>query len=252
MSLKLEFDVAKIAAQFKEIALEVEQDLNRSVASLAAMTHAKVSELASEELHSSLKNLQDSLGFEEISTGIWVVSIDEKGLFIEEGIESSKDMKEDLLRNNARISASGHRYKVIPFDHGKAPTQLTPKAQELVGLIRQKLKKEKVPFKKIEKNADGSPRLGKLHSFDIESERPTPRSSHPALKGVTIYQSKGANGSVRRDIFTFRTVTDSGASDGKWIHPGLKAKHFLDRAAEWAMDEWEKNILPEVLSKYKD
>jgi hypothetical protein len=251
MSIKINFDVAAIAAQFKELALEVEQDLMRGVSSLAAMTHAKVAEMASEQLRSPLKNLQDSLGFEEISPGVWVVSIDEKGLWIEEGIEPGKDMKPGLLKGATKMSKDGHRYRSIPFDHGKAPTQMTPYAQSLVSMIKQKLKQEKVPFKKIEKNADGSPRVGKLHAFDIDSENPTARASHPALKGVTIYQSVTPSGNVRRDILTFRTVSEGPNSAGKWIHPGYQAKHFLDKASEWAIKEWEDSILPALLDKYK-
>jgi hypothetical protein len=251
MALKINIDVAKIAAEFKELALEVEQDLNKAVSNLASMTHAKVAEMASEELHSTLKTLQDNLGFEEIAPGIWVVSIDQKALFLEEGIQAEKDMKPDLLKNATNTSKAGHKYRAIPFDHGKAPSQMTPYAQHLVAHIKSKLKKEKIPFKKIEKNKDGSPRTGKLHSFDIDSEKPTARASTPALKGVSIYQSVTATGNVRRDILTFRTVSEGPASQGKWIHPGLPPKHFLDRASEWALKEWENNILPAVLEKYK-
>lgn len=251
MALKINIDVASIAAQFKEMALEVEQDLRKGVANLAAMTHAKVAEMASTELHSSLKTLQDNLGFEEISDGVWVVSIDEKALFIEEGIEPNKDMKEALLKNATKTSKAGYKYRSIPFDHGKGPSQMTPYAQSLVNRIKQQLKQQKIPFKKIEKNPDGSPRIGKLHEFSIDSEKPTRRANTPALKNVTIYQSVTKTGNVRRDIMTFRTVSASPASADKWIHPGLTAKKFLDRAEVWALDVFEKEILPEILDKYK-
>lgn len=251
MSLKINIDVAEIAKQFKELALEVEQDLSKAVGDLAAMTHAKVAEMASQELKSTLKKLQDNLGFEEISPGIWVVSIDEGALFIEEGIEANKDMKPDLLAGATKTSKSGYKYRSIPFDHGKSPSQMTPYAQSLVSRIKQTLRAEKIPFKKIEKNGDGSPRVGKLHAFNIDSEKPTKNASHPALKGVTIYQSVTPTGNVRRDILTFRTVSESPAQANKWIHPGMAPKHFLDRASEWAIKEWETNVLPQVLEKWK-
>jgi len=250
MSLKININAAQIAAQFKELAIEVEQDLKKGVANLAAVTHAKVTEMASQELHSSKKNLTDNLGFEEVTEGVWVVSIDEKAFWIEEGIEANKDMKPDLLKDGAKTSKSGHKYKVIPFEHSKGPSQLTPYAQNLVARIKFNLKKEGIPFKKIEKNVDGSPRVGKLHSIDMGGELPSPRATTPVLNGVTIYQSLTKTGNVRRDIFTFRTVTEGPGSNGKWIHPGLEAKKFLDRAADWALKEWEQNILPAILSKY--
>lgn len=250
MDLKINIDTASIASQFKELAMEVEQDLNKAVGNLAVVTHAKVAELASTELKSSLKTLKDNLGFAEISPGVWVVSIDEGALWIEEGIEQGMDIKPGLLKNNAKTSKSGSKYKIVPFDHGKAPSQLTPSALSIVSLLKEGLKQNKIPFKKIEKNSNGSPRLGKLHVLDIKSPIPG-KGNTPSLKGVSIYQTMTKTGNVRRDILTFRTVSDSPASEGKWIHPGLEAKHFLEKSADWALNQWENIILPEILDKYK-
>jgi hypothetical protein len=230
--------------------MEVEQDLQKGVANLAAITHAKVAELASTELHSSRKTFMDSLGFEEVVPGVWVVSVDEKGLFVEEGIEANKDMKPDLLKGATKTSKEGYKYRSIHFDHGAPPSQLTGYAQGVVAKIRAKLKKEGVPFKKIEKNPNGSPRLGKLHTFDFGGEVPG-RGNTPIMKGINIYQSITKSGNVRRDILTFRTVSGGPKSADKWFHPGLQAKKFLDQAATWAEKEWEDKILPEILDKYK-
>lgn len=253
MALKIVIDTKSIAQQFSNIKAEVEQDLNKGVANLASITHAKVAEMASTELHSSRKKLIDNLGFDEVAPGVWVVSIDEKALWIEEGIEEGKDMKPDLLKDAKNTSKDGHKYRAIPFDYGKAPSQLTGYAQGVVARIRANLKKEGVPFKKIEKYAYGSkrgqPRLGKLHEFDWGGEIPG-KGNTPILKGVSIYQTLTKSGNVRRDILTFRTVSGGPASAGKWIHPGYTAKKFLDRAETWALQEWEEKILPEILEKY--
>ena len=246
MDIKIKIDASAIAKEFKEFQKEVEADLKKGVASLASITHAKVAEMAQQELKSSRKQFMDSLHFEEVDDGIWVVSVDAKAFWIEEGISPNFDMKPGLLKN-AQTNKKGGKYKVVPFEHSKAPSQLTPKARAIVNEIRTNLKKENVPFKGIERNADGSPRIGKLHSFDWTSDKPG-RGNTPVLHGVSIYQSiKGGN--VRRDILTFRTVTDK--QTDKWIHPGLKAKKFLDRAADWAVKEWEDKILPDILNKWK-
>lgn len=242
VNLKLKIDTDSIAKQFKEFAEEVKQDLQKGVANLAAITHAKVVELANTELHSTRKSFMDSLGFEEVAPGVWVVSVDEKGMFVEEGIKTDFDMKPGLLK--------GRKSRVIPFEHSKAPSQLNGYAQNIVNRIKSNLKKEGVPFKKIEKLPNGSPRLGKLHTFDWGGEIPG-KGNTPVLKGVSIYQTLTKTGNVRRDIMTFRTVSNGPASDGKFIHPGLKAKKFLDLALSWAEKEWEDKILPEVLEKYK-
>lgn len=250
--LQFNIDTVALAAEFKQFAMEVEADLQKAAGDLAAMTKAKVDELASEELTNSLTEFKKSVGWEEIAPGIYVVFINEEALWQEDGLPAGHDMKPGLLKGATHISKDGHPYRSIPFDHGKAPQTQTAAAQQLVSQIKSFLKKEKVPFKKIEKNSDGSPRTGKLHRFDIDSEAPTDRASTSALKGLTIYQSKDAKtGNVRRDIMTFRTVSGGPGSQGKWIHPGYQPKNFLDRAAEWATKEWEEKILPEITAKWK-
>lgn len=249
MSLKIKIDVASIASQFKDLILEVEQDLNKGVANLAAITHAKVAEMANQELKSSRKTFMDNLGFEEISSGLWVVSVDQGGLWVEEGIEPNMDMKPGLLKNATQTSKEGFKYKVIPFDHGKAPSQLNGYAQNLVTKIRSDLKKQGIPFKKIENDAQGNPKTGKLHSFPNGING---NESNPDLRGVSIYQTLTKTGDIRRDVLTFRTVSGGPASAGKWIHPGVTPKKFLDRAGDWAIKEWEDKILPEILSKYSE
>lgn len=255
MSLKFNIDAAAIAEQFNSFKLEVEKDLTTAVANLAAMTDAKVKEYASQDLKTTLEPFMNSLGFEEIMPGVWVISVDESGLWIEEGIVPGKDMKPDLLKDNFEVSKDGHRYKAIHFDYGKAPSKLTPSAQTLVAYLKRELRKEGVPFKKIETNADGSPKVGKLHELDFGNPGGRMggpgKGNTPAFKNLSIYQSITATGNVRRDILTFRTVSSGPASADKWIHPGLEAHKFLDRAFEWALQEWESKILPEVMEKWK-
>jgi hypothetical protein len=261
MAGKIVIDTTGIAQQFKNIAAEVQEDLIKGVANLAAMTHAKVVEMAGTELHSSRKTFIDNLGFEEVAPGVWVVSVNEDALWVEEGIEPGKDMKPDLLKDAKKTTKDGVKYRPIPFDYGKAPSQLTGYTQGVVARIRANLKKEGVPFKKLERDMQGRPIHGgtdpstgkgipkKMHEFDWGGEKPG-KGNTPILKGVSIYQTLTKTGNVRRDILTFRTVSGSPASAGKWIHPGFKAKKFLDQAEQWAYKEWEEKVLPEVLSKY--
>lgn len=250
MALKINIDTGALASAFKELALEVEQDLNAGVQSLALQAHAKVAEMARDELKTSRQQLTDNLGFEEIAPGVWSVSIDEKAFWIEEGINANTDMKPGLLKNPDGTSKEGYKYKVIPFHYDKAPSSTPPATQNLVNLIKQHLKDNKVPFKKIEKNDNGSPKLGKLHEFNIKSAIPG-KGNTPALQGLHIYQTLNKKGKVQRDILTFRTVSENPSNAHKWIHPGTEAKHFLDKASEWAINEWENRILPEVMNKWK-
>jgi len=248
MPLEIKIDAAGIAEQFKEFAREVEEDVKKSVANLAAITHAKVVELASTELKSSREDYLSNLGFEEVVEGVWVVGLNEDALWIEEGLEPNFDMKPGLLKNGK--TGKNGKYQIIPFEHSKAPSQMTPRAQSIVSELRSNLKKQGIAFKKIEKNADGSPRIGKLHSVNFDSAKPG-KGNTPSLKGVSIYQSMSKNGNIRRDIMTFRTVTSGPGSEGKWLHPGKEGEQFLDKAFTWAEKIWTDTILPEIMNKWK-
>lgn len=248
MALKVEIDIEKIVNEFKKFELELTQELTAAVSGLASMTHARVIEEADQELKSNRELFKDNCKFEQIGPSLWSITILDPALFIEDGIENDFDMKPGLLKN-AKTSANGNRYKIIPFDHGAAPSTMGGYAKQISKEIRSKLKKENVNFKKIELNNDGSPKLGKLHSFDFGGEVPG-KGNTPIMQGISIYQSaKGGN--VRRDILTFRTVTSGPASNGKWHHPGLKGKKFLEAAQAWALNEWETSILPPILEKWR-
>jgi hypothetical protein len=210
-------------------------------------------EMAQGELKTSRKLYTDNLGFEEIAPGVWIVSLDEKALWIEEGIEPNTDMKPGLLKD-AKTGANGNKYKVVPFKYDKPGSQNTPYTNNVIGVIKQNLKKQGVPFKKIEYNKDGSPKTGKLHEFNFGNPGGRMggpgKGNTPVMNGLSIYQSVTKSGNVRRDILTFRTVSSGPASAEKFIHPGFQGKKYMDAAADWAMKEWESKILPEVMKKW--
>lgn len=249
MNLKIKIDAAGIAAQFKEFAGEVEREIKKSAKELATITHAKAKELAASELKKSASTFMNALSFEEVAPNVWVITVDEGGMWIEEGIDAGFDMKPGLLKDS-KTSASGNKYRVVPFEHSKAPSQMTENARQIVNTLREGLKKANVPFKKIETDNSGSPRTGKLHQLNIPSDIPG-KGNTPSLKRVSIYQKVTGSGKVRRDIFTFRTVVSGPKGEGKWIHPGFQKKLFLDRSYDWALQRWEQEILPSILEKWK-
>ncbi len=253
MSLKFDINVEELIKEFGAFKLEAEREIVQGVSALAAATHAHVLELASQKLKSGLKLYQDNLGFEEISPGIWVVSVDSAALSLEDG-GPAFDMKPGLLKN-AHIGPDGKRSKVIPFDHNTPPSQRNTNANRIVGELKSALKDinkgraaeglGKISTHKIEKNADGSPRIGKLHEFDLKSEKPTDKAQHPALKGLKIYQSLNSAGKVQRDVMTFRTVSDSSPADS-WIYPEKQGVKLLDEALDFIDRTWTNEILPNL------
>lgn len=248
-NLKFFVDANHLSQEFGELKSQVQEALTLGVQRLASMTLAKTTELANEKLQSLRGKYLENLKYEEISNGIYVVSLDSPALFIEEGRDSG-DMTEDLLRKNAKVAKDGSRYKAIPFDHAKPPSQTPASSQMFVNQVKMELKARKIPYKKIEYNQDGSPRLGKLHTIkDISSLRPSARASHGALSGLNIYQQKLPNGKISRSILTFRVVS-SKHKGSKWIHPGLEPKKFMDQALEWAEKKWESEIFPEIMKRF--
>lgn len=248
-NLRFFVNAEAIAEVFGEIKAEVQEAVNQGVKQVASMTHAKTQELASAKLQSTRQTYLDNLKFEEVENGIWVVSLDKPALWIEEGRKAG-DMTRDLLRNNAKTAKDGSKYKVIPFDHGKAPSQTPASALMFVNQVKAELESREIPYKKIEYNSDGSPRLGRLHTIkDINSVKPSKRASYGALDSLTIYQRKLPSGMVRRDIMTFRVVS-SKHRGSKWIHPGFEPKKFMDEALEWAEKIFNDEIMPSILEKY--
>jgi hypothetical protein len=246
---RIEVDAQALSESFGEFAKEVEQAVEDSVKLASSMTYAKANEMAADKLKSRRQTYQDALSYEEVTPGIWVVSLDPSALWIEEGMDPHS-MVDDLLRINPKVGKNGLRYKVIPFDHGRAPSQQTAKAKEISDQVKRELKSLKVPFKKIEMNPDGTPKLGTVFRKNIPSARPTAKAKYPSLHGLTITQRKVGD-KVRRDVMTFRIVSDKHKAEGLWFHPGLQAVKIIDQVFEWISKEFDDKILPQVLERFR-
>jgi len=248
--LLFEIDVEDMSKDLGELKEMMQKDLTEGVQAVASMTHAKTLELARDELNSLSSMYQDNVEFEHPEKGMWVVTIKNPAMWIEEGRKSGF-MEELLNGKSSKVNAKGERYAVIPFKHNKNPSEQSAKAQELAGQIKSAMKDKGLSVKKLELNQDGSPRIGKLHSFNVESARLKPHHKDPATYGVSVYQNKMPDGTVRRDVMTFRVITEKHKEEGKWVHPGRQGSKILDKAFDWAMQTWEREILPGILESYK-
>lgn len=244
--IKIEIDVEGIAAQFKEIHREVEADLQKGVKRLASSIWAKILEDSQQELHTTRDIYREALSKPvEMANGVYLIALQGSAMWIEEGIRSGYDMKEGLLKN-AKTYPSGKRYKVVPFQYNKAPSSMTGFAKSVSSQIQRQLSKRGIPYQGIETGLDNKPRNGRLWEFNWGGAKPG-KGNTPVMQGVNIYQNV-QGGNVRRDILTFRTVTED--QKGKWIHPGIQPHHFFERAEVWGRSEWEHNIEPDILEKW--
>lgn len=110
----------------------------------------------------------------------------------------------------------------------------------------------------------GSPdRLLKSFSFRVEGKSTLViESDHPAAKylnrGVRRHQmtylAKSAkpipiimdDGSVK-----FRSATPKSMQEGKWVHPGIRGKNFLDRGIEKAKEKIKEKIKEDIKNRFK-
>lgn len=250
MSIKIKIDASSIASELREYKSQIEKEIQEGVKMLATAAHAKITEMAHSELHSSQKKYLEALDIQSISENIHVVTLDEKAFWIEDGIPENTDMKPALLSKNTKTSKDGNKYRSIPFEHSTGTPTGGSSSQNIVNQIKTALSKKNIPFKQIERHANGSPKLGKLHTIDVPSGKPG-KGNTPQLQGVNIYQSMGKDSKVRRDVLTFRTVSSGPASSDKFIHPGTKAMNFFEKTEQWSYEQWENTILPQILKNYK-
>lgn len=255
--------------------------MTEAARNLAMQTHAHIVEQANQKLHTRRQMFVDALNMFAVSDDTFVVSLNASARWIDDGLPE-RNMIDDLLSQRnpkskpPKEAKDGSRYRVIPFEHGGGATQNTPAQMTLLDTIKQTLKKENVPYKKLEKDESGKPKLGKLHSFDIMTEpnkteegpgqgwgpkgevrqgfSEDRKSGTPFLQGLNIYQrkvkDKQGKESVKRFIMTFRIVSSKHKQQpGRWDAPALPPVNIMDEAAEWARQTWEKSVAPELLER---
>ena len=249
--LKFQIDASSIASQLDGIKEEIEKELMNGVKELSVRTYSHIEEEAAKQLKTTRQNYQENLKYEKIAPGIYVITLLDAAMWIEEGFKEGFDMKPGLLKQNTKTSKDGYQYRVIPFNHGTDKQNTTPYNQTVIDRIKDELKARKIKIKKVDTNPDGSPKIGRMHSFSLDSEKPTAKASTNVLTNVSVYQKLNEKTQkVERGIFTFRTVSNNPDYAEKWLRKEKTGVKLLDEAETWASQEWENSILPEILKKW--
>lgn len=257
--------------------------MNDAARELTRMTHAYIIKQAHEKLHTRTQTYIDAMSIHQENDDCWVINLDAKARWIEDGMPRH-NMIEDLLKSDkAKTSADGGKYVVVPFQHNKGPTQLTPAQANLLDTVkgelnkinkgREKMGASAIPYGSLETGADGKPKTGLLHSFDI-TKAPIKMANGPGtgkgpvgqvmqgptgiplLKGVKIYQrevedKKTKEKSVKRFIMTFRVASSKQlAEGGRWDHPGLPPVNLMEKGMQWAAETWDKEIADKVVATF--
>lgn len=266
--LKINLDMADLLKIESGISDAAKQAMKKYGDQLVAQTRAHIVEEAHKKLHTRRQMFVDALHHHQVNEDTWVISLDAKARWIDDGMPPH-NMIDDLLKSKkTKRAKDGSAYLVVPFEHNKGPTQMTPAQKTLLDTVKAELKKRKIPYGKIEKNAAGEAKLGRLHSFDIKhaplKSAPGPGTGKgpvgkvmqgptgiPLLQGVSIYQKKvkdkAGKESVKRSIMTFRVVSSKMKGQGRWDHPGLPAAKLMEDGQEWAQRQWEQEIVPQIV-----
>lgn len=258
--IRIDLNFDRALQEFANRQQELMGDLIMGVRQLQSSVHAHVLEQAAEKLHSRHEMFTKALKVEQVDERTWVMTIPASVRWIEDGLEAGSMLPALLRSPKAKTAKDGHRYVIVPFRHDD-PTKRRGNSdsaqlnQRLNKHLRSELKKRGIPYKKLETGPDGTPKLGRLHAFDLGGEQRGATQynvgwSSPALDGVRIYQSMNDKGKVQRDIMTFR-VASSKHFRLKWNRPALPGMGFLEEARRFALEEWEQRILPTILQKYR-
>lgn len=271
---KINVDVSAISQLANKATEQLLPAIQNGIQTLSTQTHLHIAENVNNSLHSSRQKYIDALKWQQVDNNTYLIVLEREAWWIEDGIAPGTEMVDYLLRQAnpnskpPKTARDGSRYRAIPFQHNKGPTQQTKTQNELKETIRAEMSKRGIPYGKIEMGADGTPKLGKLHSFDIKDK---PLKTHqgvgqgwgeigkpkvgatgiPFLQGVNIYQTKvkdkSGRESVQKQIMTFRIVSSKHKGTGRWVHPGFEPKKFLQEGYEWALKEWNDKILPQIM-----
>lgn len=249
----------------------IQKTMGEAAAALAAATKAHIAEQANMKLHTRREQFLEALDVMQLDATTWVVSLDEKAAWIEEGMPA-RNLLEDLLKSpKAKRSKDGSQYLVVPFQHNKSSR--TPGQNLLLNTIKSALKDVGLSPNKVQLGSDGKPKLGLVHRVDIQDSPVKNEHNNmghgpmgsvvqgftgiPLLKGVRIYQRMGkdkqGNDQVQRHVMTFRTAS-SKQGPPQWDVKALEGQHFFDEAESWAkeqLDKQYKEIADKLLIRLK-
>jgi hypothetical protein len=237
---------------------QVKSTLNDLGEKVAEDAYRHTIEQANQKLHTRKETYIQALSISK-DDDAWLLVLDESAMWIEEG-QSPFDMKPGLLNSPKAKQGKNGKYLVVPFKHDKGTAQTT-----LTQTVAASMSQNGIPFADIEKGADGNPKTGLLHKFDIAGPNKTSKSpgqGHgpigspmqgpsgiPFLKGVNVYQKQGKDkmGKPRTERFiaTFRTVSEH--SKG-WMNNGTEAMNLLDETMEYMMEKFDREIGPKLIA----
>jgi hypothetical protein len=138
------------------------------------------------------------------------------------------------------------RYTVIPFKHNKRPSDMSRAEMNLANYAKAELKARGLD--KVIKDSQGRALSGKVATVNLTGPgAPMSRHNTPLLAGLTVYQTIMKNQqtgkeTVRRDVMTFRTVSEKQKGTGKWYNKGMAGFRIFDKVQGQVDAAWGKMV----------
>jgi hypothetical protein len=244
-----------LESDFNNIKNNIQKDINDSTKVIGAAILKKAEDLAQQHLPGKLANMyKTSLKLEQISENMVVLELDEKMLWLDKGRKSG--FMDELLKSGAKTSKDGFKYRVIPMK-SQEKSQNTPTTsfgENLVSDLKNFLKNKNIKTEKnnnLELDSKGSPRIGRVHSFDIKNIRDKKQISDN-IKRISVFQNKNPkSGKIEKSIMAFRVISEKHKEKGKWFHPGTPSVKILEKVFKYSEQLWQTEIFPAIKAKYE-
>ena len=186
-------------------------------------------------------------------------------------------MRDKLLKSPKAKTGKNGRYMVIPFDHSTSNPSGSL-ANALGAIAKQEV--SRAGIKGFQRSPGGNVKVGQISKIKRPSEKGQTQLglleslASPNLFKQAILKESGKQGDVgsylddmkvsqkikigrkgkmkvSKNISTFRTLSENSPA-GTWQHPGNAGVKLFDDALQWAEEQWESSIKPELLSLLKN
>jgi hypothetical protein len=244
-----EKSIKELGEDLKNFTKEVKAQAKSKLQELAVQTHAKIVEKAG-VLQSTRHTYIENLGMMNEGDELYVVYLKKQALWLEDGVPPG-EMIDRILDGGkpAKVSKKGNRYKTIPFKHSKQSNNMSLAQQRIAAFAKAQI--QKAGLDKVITNAQGRPIIGRAATLNIQEHPPGVIKKDvwrtPLLAGLSIYQREVKHSNqkgltVKRDIFTFRVISEAQKGSGLWVSKGFRGIHAFQEVEKEVDAMWNKMI----------
>lgn len=259
----LEEELKRVGKEITDMTEAMMNDAKQQIKALAAQTHALVIEKVNEKVTNKTKRdiYLESLSLRDVSGGqeeIWSVSLSKDAAWVEDGKEAGERIDE-ILNNGkpAKTNKDGKKFKIIPFNQKKSSTTSSTNVK-MANFVKNELKKRGLD--KVVSDQQGKPIIGKVASVDLVTNNKkgaafVSKFNRPLLQGLTIYQREvkspdGKKSSVKRDVVTFRIISETQKNSGLWQWKEQPGVHIFEEVEKKVETIWNQ-MVKEIVDSYK-